>query len=549
LKKNYQMKWNPKKRGVLFGVIALIFIATTAYKNDYFEIAKQLDIFSTLFKEVNMNYVDKTNPAELMQSSVTQMLKELDPYTTYASEQDVEAGRMKQSNAYVGIGATLNSSENKLIIVEVFKDLPADNVGLRAGDEIIEIDGFNVADLKETATQILNGKKNTKVSLTYMRNRERSTVTVKRGDKAPKAVPVYKILENGVGYIALDRFTQTASREVENAVKLMLIDEVKGIVLDLRNNPGGLVSEAVKIVNLFVEKGQLVVSTKSKIETYNQTYITKKQPLSLEVPLVVIINQKSASASEIVAGALQDLDRAVVIGKRSFGKGLVQRYKPLPYGSQLKVTIARYYTPSGRCIQALDYRNRKEDGTAIRFKEEEYAAFKTKNGRVVYDGGGINPDIVEGTKTTSKFIETLLNSALVFDYVNRYYYANTLDNFEGFGLNTADFERFKSMSLDKKYNFEDESIKEINNLKKTLKDEGFVSMTTRFKAFEKSLQIAKLELINQFKDDILSALENEIIKRYFYREGMYSYLLSTNAEIFKAQEIITDIQTYQTILK
>ena len=549
MKKNYQMKWNPKKRGVLFGVIALIFIATTAYKNDYFEIAKQLDIFSTLFKEVNMNYVDKTNPAELMQSSVTQMLKELDPYTTYASEQDVEAGRMKQSNAYVGVGATLNSSENKLIIVEVFKDLPADNVGLKAGDEIIEIGGFNVADLKETATQVLNGQKNTKVALTYMRNGKRSTVMVKRGDKTPKAVPVYKILENGVGYIALDRFTQTASREVENAVKLMLIDEVKGIVLDLRNNPGGLVSEAVKIVNLFVEKGQLVVSTKSNIETYNQTYITKKQPLSLDVPLVVIINQKSASASEIVAGALQDLDRAVVIGKRSFGKGLVQRYKPLPYGSQLKVTISRYYTPSGRCIQALDYRNRREDGTAIRIKEEEYAAFKTKNDRLVYDGGGIDPDIVEGTKTTSKFIETLLNSALVFDYVNRYYYANALDNFEGFGLNTADFERFKSMSLDKKYNFEDESLKEINNLKKMLKDEGFGAMTSSFKTFEKSLQTAKLELINQFKDDILAGLENEIIKRYFYREGMYSYLLSTNAEIFKAQEIITDIQTKKNILK
>jgi len=543
------MGYYHKKRGLFLGVIALVFISTTAYKNDYFEIAKQIDIFTTLFKEINMNYVDKTSPAYLMEESVQQMLKELDPYTTYMNEQDVERARIYQSGAYVGIGATINATEDKLVVMEVYKEMPADKVGIKAGDEIIKIDGLAVSDLKEGAVQFLNGKKNTSVSLVYIRNKKTSEITVSRGGLKPKAVPVSRLLPSGIGYIALDRFTKTASKEVEAALKLMLIDEAKGIVLDLRNNPGGLLQEAVKIVNLFVPKGQVVVSTKSNVETYNQTFETPKQPLSLEIPLVVLINQKSASASEIVAGALQDLDRAVVIGKRSFGKGLVQRPKPLPYGSQLKVTISRYYTPSGRCIQALDYRNRKKDGSAIRYDENQYTAFKTKNGRTVYDGGGIQPDVVIGKERPNKFIERLLKSSLVFDFSNQYFYNNSVNDVEGFSLDKKDFERFKEMSLDKKYDALSESQASVDQLKNTLEEEGFGEMRGGFEDLESSLRASKMEMIESSKSEIVAVLEGEIIKRYFYREGMYSYFLTTNNEVYRAQEIINDQEVYNSILK
>ena len=544
------MKNHLKKRGVFFGVILLVLISTTAYKNDYFEIAKQLDIFTTLFKEVNMNYVDKTNPADLMQESVNQMLKELDPYTTYMNEQDIEKARIYQSGAYVGIGATINTSKNKLVIVEVYKDLPADKVGLKAGDEIIEIDGVEVSSLQESAIQFLNGKKNTTVALTYLRNGgAKKEVVVARGDVTPKAVPVSKLLTNGIGYIALDRFSKTASKEVESALKLMLIDEAKGIILDLRNNPGGLLHEAVKIVNLFVPKDQLVVSTKSNIEAYNQVFETQKQPLSLEIPLVILINQNSASASEIVVGALQDLDRAVIIGKRSFGKGLVQKPMPLPYGSQLKVTISRYYTPSGRCIQALDYRNKGDDGMAVRFGEKQYSTFKTKNGRTVYDGGGINPDIIVGVETPNKFIETLLKSPLIFDYSNQYYYNNSVENIEELSLDKKDFEYFKRMSVEEKYNTIGKTQEDINQLKTTMSKEGFGTMEEHFKGLNAAIQESKLKLMDTFEADIIAVLEGEIIKRYFYREGMYAYFMATNTEVFNAQEILNNTQAYQNILK
>ena len=543
------MKFHLKKKPLFVGMLAAVFLVTTAYKNDYFEIAKQLDIFTTLFKEINMNYVDETNPAELMQKSVKHMLKELDPYTTYMNEQDVEKARIYHSGAYVGIGASINSQKNKLIIVEVYKNLAADKAGLKSGDEIIKIEGLDVSALEESATQFLNGKKNTTVTLTYRRNGEDKEIVVTRGDITPKAVPVSKLLENGVGYIALDRFSKTASSEVESALKLMLIDEAKGIILDLRNNPGGLLHEAVKIVNLFVPKGQLVVSTKSNIETYNQTFFTKAQPLSLDIPLVILINQKSASASEIVAGALQDLDRAVIVGKRSFGKGLVQKPTKLPYGSQLKVTISRYYTPSGRCIQALNYRDRKEDGSAIRYKINEYTAFKTKNGRTVYDGGGISPDIVIGNDASNKFIESLLNSSVVFDFANLYYHNNTLKTFENFRLSTKDYDQFKELSLQEKYNADDIIQKEINHLRRQIHKEGFLETDASFEALKIAIDESKLKLIDAFKSDIISVLEGEIIKRYFYREGMYDYFINKNEAVFEAQKLINNHNKYLSILK
>ena len=543
------MKFDIKKRGVFAGIIALVFISTTAYKTDYFEIAKQLDIFTSLFKEVNMNYVDETNPAALMQESVKQMLKDLDPYTTYMNEQDVEKARINQSGAYVGIGATINTSKNKLVIVEVYKNLPADKVGLKAGDEIIKIDGVSVGDLEDSATLFLNGKKNTTVKLVYLRKGKTTEVIVGRKDVKPKAVPVYKLLTNGVGYIALDRFSKTASKEVEGALKLLLIDEAKGVILDLRNNPGGLLQEAVKIVNFFVPKGQLVVSTKSNMDSYNQTFETQKQPLSLDIPLVILVNQNSASASEIVAGALQDLDRAVIVGKRSFGKGLVQRPMPLPYGSQLKVTISRYYTPSARCIQALDYRNRGENGSALRYDESQYAAFKTKNGRTVFDGGGINPDVIVGTEKPNPFIEKLLKSPLVFEYSNQYYHNNTVENLESFQLNKRDFEAFKKMSLSENYSEIAGVQDELNQLKNSLIKHGFEVMDTRFIDLGTALQASKIKLIEEFEPEISAVLEGEIIKRYFYREGMYAYFLATNDEVFKAQEIIMNREVYNSILK
>ena len=537
-----------KKTGVVV-LTVLIFISTTAYRNDYFEIAKQIEIFTTLFKEINMNYVDETNPAKLMQEGLRHMLEGLDPYTTYLSEQDVESARMNRGAAYVGIGATVKESDKKLFVVEVFEGLPADEKGIKAGDEIIKIDGNEVAELEGVAQEFLNGKKNTNVSLLILSNGSIKTVVVKRAGIEPKAVPTAKILADGVGYIALDRFSKTASREVENALKVLIIDEAKGVILDLRNNPGGLLQEAVKIVNLFVQKGQLVVSTKSNIAAYNQEFKTTKQPLSLEIPLVVLINEKSASASEIVAGTLQDLDRAVILGKRSFGKGLVQRPKPMPYGGQLKVTISRYYTPSGRCIQALDYRNRGRNGEAREYLKIDYKAFKTLNGRTVFDGGGVSPDVLGKNKERSKFIEGLIKSTVVFDYVNDYYHNNSLENIKEFKLSKNDFNQFKKRTYNSQGFLEDESITYLNRFSSVIKDAGLLGLDDKLKGFKVVVNESKVQLVDRYKDQITAVLEKEIVRRFYYRKGMYEYYLLKNEDIITAQGLLNNNEAYLSILK
>ena len=537
-----------KKTGVVV-LTVLIFISTTAYRNDYFEIAKQIEIFTTLFKEINMNYVDETNPAKLMQEGLRHMLEGLDPYTTYLSEQDVESARMNRGAAYVGIGATVKESDKKLIVVEVFEGLPADEKGIKAGDEIIKIDGNEVAELEGVAQEFLNGKKNTNVSLLILSNGSIKTVVVKRAGIEPKAVPTAKILADGVGYIALDRFSKTASREVENALKVLIIDEAKGVILDLRNNPGGLLQEAVKIVNLFVQKGQLVVSTKSNIAAYNQEFRTTKQPLSLEIPLVILINEKSASASEIVAGALQDLDRAVVLGTRSFGKGLVQRPKPMPYGGQLKVTISRYYTPSGRCIQALDYRNRGEDGKASRYQEINYKTFQTQNGRTVFDGGGVSPDVLGEKKESSTFINRLIKSAVVFNYVNNYYHNNSLEDIKDFKLSKSDFNQFKKRSYGSQVFLKDETVTYLNGFSGIIKDAGLAGLDDKLKELNGVLNKSKVELMDHHKEEIIYVLEKEIVRRFYYRKGMYEYYLLKNEDVITAQRLLNNIETYLSILK
>tara|TARA_B110000967_G_scaffold127184_1_gene129956 strand:+ start:156 stop:1787 length:1632 start_codon:yes stop_codon:yes gene_type:complete len=543
------MKFSYIKKMGLAVFAVMVFVSTTAYKNDYFEIAKQVEIFTTIFKEINMNYVDETNPAKLMRSGLNQMLADLDPYTTYLGEQDVESARISQGGAYVGIGAIVKTLRNKLIVVDVFKGLPADEKGMKAGDEIIQIDGNKVSELKGVAQQFLNGKKNSNVTLLVLSNGALKTVNVKRAGVEPKAVPIAKLLEDGVGYIALDRFSKTASREVENALKLLIIDEAKGLILDLRNNPGGLLQEAVKIVNLFVPKGQLVVSTKSSITAYNQEFITTKQPLSLEIPLVILINEKSASASEIVAGALQDLDRAVVVGKRSFGKGLVQRPKPIPYGGQLKVTISRYYTPSGRCIQALDYKNRGKDGLARKYQEGDFKAFLTQNGRTVFDGGGVTPDVAEKNKESSKFIEGLINSAVVFDFANDYYHNNSLQDLKGFELSKKGFDDFKKRSVSSPVFLEDESLKYLDGFANVIKDEGLLGINEKLEELKGVVNESKYQLMDRFKNEIIAVLEKEIVKRYYYRKGMYEFYLLKDEDVVAAKQLLNDTKVYLNILK
>tara|TARA_B110000503_G_scaffold17616_1_gene25642 strand:- start:2237 stop:3868 length:1632 start_codon:yes stop_codon:yes gene_type:complete len=543
------MKFSYIKKMGLAVFAVMVFVSTTAYKNDYFEIAKQVEIFTTIFKEINMNYVDETNPAKLMRAGLNQMLADLDPYTTYLGEQDVESARISQGGAYVGIGAIVKTLRNKLIVVDVFKGLPADEKGMKAGDEIIQIDGNKVSELKGVAQQFLNGKKNSNVTLLVLSNGALKTVNVKRAGVEPKAVPIAKLLEDGVGYIALDRFSKTASREVENALKLLIIDEAKGLILDLRNNPGGLLQEAVKIVNLFVPKGQLVVSTKSSITAYNQEFITTKQPLSLEIPLVILINEKSASASEIVAGALQDLDRAVVVGKRSFGKGLVQRPKPIPYGGQLKVTISRYYTPSGRCIQALDYKNRGKDGLARKYQEGDFKAFLTQNGRTVFDGGGVTPDVAEKNKESSKFIEGLINSAVVFDFANDYYHNNSLQDLKGFELSKKGFDDFKKRSVSSPVFLEDESLKYLDGFANVIKDEGLLGVDEKLEELKGVVNESKYQLMDRFKSEIVAVLEKEIVKRYYYRKGMYEFYLLKDDVVVAAKQLLNDAKVYLNILK
>jgi carboxyl-terminal processing protease len=367
-------------------LIISIFLTGTAFKSDFFEVAKQIEIFTTMFKELNMNYVDETNPGDLMDTAIKSMLNDLDPYTNFMNEQDIEAARINNTGDYTGIGASVLTLKDRLVVVEPYKGYPADKAGIKAGDEIIKIENVVVADFKEDAGNLLQGASGTSVNLTYLRQGKTNTATIKREEVEIHAVPHFSMVDDKTGYVVLRQFNDKSSSETSNAIRSLKSQGAKRLILDLRGNPGGLLNEAVNIVNLFVPKNQLVVTTKSKVKKYNKTYYTLREPLDTEIPLVVLIDGRSASASEIVSGALQDLDRAVIVGARSFGKGLVQRPKPLIYGTQMKITISRYYTPSGRCIQALDYWHRDENGKATRVEKENYNVFKTKKGRNVYDG-------------------------------------------------------------------------------------------------------------------------------------------------------------------
>lgn len=544
------MKHLLKKKILIPALALIIFFSGTAFKNDFFEIAKQIEIFTTLFKELNMNYVDETNPGDLMDTAIKSMLESLDPYTNFMNEQDVEAARINNTGDYTGIGAKVRTQKDKLVIVEPYKDYPADKAGLKAGDEIIKVGNAMVSDYKEDAGDLLKGAPDTSIEVTYRRQGKTQTATIKRAEVEIKAVPHFSMINSKTGYVVLSQFNQKASAETSYAVRDLKAQGAERIILDLRGNPGGLLHEAVNIVNLFVPKGQLVVTTKSKVDKYNKTYYTERDPLDTEIPLVVLIDGGSASASEIVSGSLQDLDRAVIVGSRSFGKGLVQRPKQLTYGTQVKITISRYYTPSGRCIQSLDYWHRDEKGEAVRVKQENYNEFKTKNGRQVFDGGGIFPDENLGGSKNTPVAKAIANENLIFDYATNYYYKNKIEDINSFKLTDSDFLNFKNYLKTNKFSFETDTEKALKKAFETSKKEGFNDNINKdYNTLLDNFNISKANAIDENKKELLNLLTEEIVKRYVYREGLYDYYKIHDPEIKKATEILSSITTYLNYLK
>ena len=528
----------------IFAVVFLFFGAS--FKNDFFEIAKQIEIFTTMFKTVNQNYVDETNPGELMDVAIKNMLSELDPYTVFFNEQDVVRFKINNTGEYTGIGALIQRKDGIITLKEVYKGFAADLAGLKAGDEIFQIDDINLKEYKEDTSQLLRGSKNSSVTVQYTRQGKKLATKVTLKEVELKAVPYYQLLDNSVGYIVLTKFTETASRETRDALIDLKNQGAQKIILDLRGNPGGLLHEAINICNFFVPKNEVIVTTKSKNEKHNQTYRTRNEPIDLEIPLAVIVDGKSASASEIVSGALQDLDRAVVIGSRSFGKGLVQRPLNLSYGTQVKVTISRYYTPSGRCIQALDYSKRDANGKAVKKSKDEFNAFKTKSGRTVYDGGGIQPDVEIAESKTSSITKALVDNNAVFDFATQLYYQKP----NNATVSDGDFTAFKTFVKQDKYKLNTATEQALENvLEKAKKDKIDDVIAAQYKQLEQAVKASEENEIVKYKKEIVKEIEEELIIRNQYREGLYNFYTKNNSEISKAKEILNNSTQYSNLLK
>lgn len=543
------MQINIKKRVVVPIAAAGLFFLGTSFKDDFFAIAKQIEIFTEVFKTVNMNYVDQTNPAQMMDKAIKTMLAELDPYTNYFNEQDVVKFKINAISEYTGIGALTSRKEGQLIIKEVYKNFPADKAGLKAGDEIVQIGQVNLIDFKDDASQLLKGAKNAKIPIKYKRQGKIVTANIVLEEGDLKAVPFFAKIDEKTGYIVLNQFTRTAFSETKAALESLKKDGAEKIILDLRGNPGGLLNEAVNICNLFVPKNEVIVTTKSKIDQHNNSYRTNFEPVDLDIPVVVLVDGKSASASEIVAGALQDLDRAVVIGSRSFGKGLVQRPIDLIYGTQVKVTISRYYTPSGRCIQSLDYGHKDENGLATRTDAKNYNAFKTRKGRTVYDGGGILPDITLEETKLSPIAEALLQNDVIFNFATEYFYKNPSLGDKIPNLTDADFASFKQSLKKNPISMDTETQKALKSLKELAKKEGIDdAIKTEYNQLALAIQKSEENQINKYQKEIKNLILDELILRYQYREGLYQYYLKNNTEIKKATSVLNNPIEYNKIL-
>lgn len=543
------MSFFNKRKVIIPTLVAGFLFVAVSFQNDFFALAKQIEIFTNLYKIVNQNYVDETNPGNLMDVAIKSMLNELDPYTVYFDEQDVLKFKINNTGEYTGIGALTTRKDDKIILKEVYENMPADKGGFKAGDVIVQIGDVSLKDFKDDASQLLKGAKNTKIDIVYFRQGVEKKGQIILDEVEIKAVPYFKLLSDKTGYIVLQKFNEKASAETKAALLTLKEQGATKIILDLRDNPGGLLHEAVNICNLFVPKEEIITTTKSQNKAHNHVYKTKNEPVDTEIPLAIIVNDRSASASEIVSGALQDLDRAVIVGNRSFGKGLVQRPFNLTYGTQVKVTISKYYTPSGRCIQATDYSKKDVDGKAIKTSEKEYNAFKTKGGRIVYDGGGVLPDVEIANMKKSATSLSIANSDAVFEFANVLYYRNpNAKNVTN--ISEADFGEFKAFLKKEKVEINSNSDKSLKNLLEAAKkDKIDADIQIEIKQLEAAIEKTKDKELDKNKEEIKRLLLQELLLRYGYRTAFYDYVSNNYSDVLKAQQILNNPSEYKQILK
>lgn len=547
---------NRCKKQIIIALIAVSSIGFFAFEQDnLFEISKNIDIFVTLFRELNANYVDDVKTEQIIHKGIDAMLESLDPYTEFIAESDVDDYKMSHvSNEYAGIGALVQQQDGKVMIAEPYYGYPAQKADLRAGDVVLKIDDKDVYNKKvEDVTSLLKGLRNTSLKITIQRKGEAQPLvkTLTRQEIKIKNVSYYGTIADGVGYIRLDKFLDNCAAEVKQAlVALKEKQKIKSVVLDLRGNGGGILQEAVKIVNLFVPKGTLIVSQKGKIKSNNTEYYATASPVDAEIPLVVLVDNGSASASEIVAGAIQDTDRGVIIGERTFGKGLVQQTISLAYNTLMKVTIAKYYTPSGRCIQSLDYTNRKDDGSVLKVADSLITEFKTKNKRSIYDGSGIYPDISVVTPEFHLVSFQLMQQYHIFNFATEFRSKyNQIAPAKEFTLNDEQYNAFVTFVEQAKFDFTSKSEDKLLELEKVSKKEKYYNnVSADYEKLKAKIAAKKKNDLLVFKNEIKQLLESEIACRYYYQDGRTEASFKYDDEIKEAQKILQTPEAYLAIV-
>lgn len=547
----------PLRKRIIIVAVALVMVLSAGFvvtADRDFDILKNLDIYFSLFRELNMFYVDDTNPEKLVNKSIDAMLSSLDPYTQYIPESQAEEFRFQTTGEYGGIGALIRKTPDAVLIAEPYENSPAVKNGLRAGDMLVEIDGKPVKNQMITdVSEMLKGSPGTQIELTVKRPfvDKLFKKSITREKIVIPNVPYYGLLTKDIGYIRLSSFTPNAGKEVGEALQVLKEKMgAKSIILDLRGNPGGLLIEAVNVVGTFVDKGREVVSTRGKIKEFDNVYKTVDDPVDTTIPLVLLVNRSSASASEIVAGAIQDLDRGVIVGQRTFGKGLVQTTRRLSYNAQLKVTTAKYYIPSGRCIQALDYSHRNPDGSVGYIPDSLIRAFKTRNGRIVFDGGGVQPDLHVDAEMLSNLSISLYAKNLIFDYATLYAaHHDTISAPAKFSLSDTEYSDFVKYLQGKDFDYETESETKLDDLVKSAKKEKYYAFSEpEFKALKQKLAHDKFKDLQSFSDEIKSLLGEEIVSRYYYQKGRIQFSLVSDEQLKKAIALLEDHSRYRSIL-